>query len=79
MSSDQPCLDTEVFSVHYTINLRKAGTVMFTVINNLCTVPQGQELIRAGLVLRPASIRGQGRKSAKGKSPGSIQGNMVNE
>ena len=37
----------------------------------MCTTPHQQKLLKDGLILRPASFRGQGKNSAKGnRGPG---------
>ena len=46
--------------------------------NNYCTAPHGQEVIKAGLVLRTASFRGQGENLPKEiEAWASIRGNTV--
>ena len=56
------------FSVHYVIKVVLQIATRFTTNNNYYTMPHKQELIKEGLVLRPASFRGQGKNSVEGSS-----------
>ena len=57
----------DIFSVNYIIKVMLRIAIRFSMNNDYCTTPHKQELIKDGLVLRPASFRDWGKNYAEGK------------
>ena len=78
MNRGWPCLETRGISVNYVIKVVSGIVTKFTVDNNYCMTPHKQELIKDGLVLRPALFRDWDKILLKEiEAQASIRGNTV--